>query len=140
MKSAISTLAFSALTLFGSVAYAQSATLVQDIDRPTAQNMVAANCTKTSVTLCSVYTVPAGKNLHLTQVSFKATGKSTTPASISLWGGGALYYEVNNANTSSETDVSAMVDVYVPAGTTISISNYYPLSWAFSIFGTLSDQ
>ncbi len=139
MKAALTSLAFSVLALCGGTANAQlRGALVQDVERPTAQTIVSAHCAYNNVTTCPVYTVPAGKILHVTQLGYYITNSGGF-LQFAMSNFTSLFYPIANGNLLG----SSQVDLYVPAGVTVVANTPAgpgTTSIDVSLFGTLSDQ
>jgi hypothetical protein len=139
MKSTLATLALFTLALFGGAAQAQTrAALVQDIQRPTAANIVNVHCNLANVTACPLYTVPTGKILHVTQLAYVVNGnvgyfQIGTDNFTSLWFAVPNKTDFNFATTE--------VNLYLPAGSQVIART--PTAAAYmdvTVYGTLSDQ
>ncbi len=142
MKSALTTLVLSALVLCGGIAQAQTrAALVQDVERPTAANIVNAHCVA-SARSCVLYTVPAGKILHLTQLGYAVegyNGLSVLQISTNDSGSGtSLWYSLPNIGDYNFG--APPVDLYMPAGVAITARTQAATVIDVSLYGTLSDQ
>lgn len=136
MKTAIASLALVAAAFAMPSAYAQKAAMVQDVQRPTAQSIVSAHCAQGNTLTCAVYTVPAGKILHVTQLASLVKDANGSVFSWKFAGFTSLFHVVSGGyETRSE-----MVNLYVPAGTTISVTISSVAALDISLFGTLSDQ
>ena len=138
MKSTIATLALSALA-FGaataSAAAAAAVTVTRDSERPTAATIVSAHCAVAALT-CNVYTVPAGKILHLTEVGFLVKDGAGQVVHFGLAGFTSLYYMVG----SSYYAVTDHVDTYLPPGATVTFDVSGASAIDVSVWGALSDQ
>jgi hypothetical protein len=144
MKSALTTLALSALALCGGAAHAQTtrAALVQDVERPTAANIVTAHCVLSYVTACPLYTVPTGKILHVTQLGYAVVGYdgiSILQISTSYNGNWpSLWYSLPNKGAYNFG--ASQVDLYMPAGAQITAITQAATVIDVSLYGVLSDQ
>ena len=138
MKSIFTSLAIAVACFIAPAAHAQRVTQTIDVERPTAQNIVSAHCVATPATACTVYTVPAGKILHVTQLGHFILG---SPGGLLVWGLNnftSLIYAMPSGNLIG-TD---KVDLYLPPGfvVTVKLSNVAPAGMDLSLFGVLSDQ
>lgn len=137
MKTFISSLALVAAAFAMPSAHAQKAAMVQDVERPTAQSIVSAHCAQGNTLTCSVYTVPAGKILHVTQLGSLVKDANGSVFAWHFAGFTSLFHVVSGGYETR----SDMVDLYVPAGTVINVSSSVSSSFLdISLFGTLSDQ
>jgi hypothetical protein len=136
----IATLLLAAAATVAAPAQAQTkAALVQDAQRPTAQSIVSAHCAVAGLT-CAVYTVPSGKILHVTQLGYLIANNNGSFIQWAFSGFTSLLYPA----TSGYTMGTDHVDLWMPAGSTITVnshggSNPTP-SLDLSLFGTLTDQ
>ncbi len=139
MKAILTSLAFSVLALCGGVASAQTqATPVEDVERPTAQNIVSAHCAQNRAVTCSMYTVPAGKILHVTQLGYIVSSSGGT-LQFAMGNFASLWIPTVNGGVTG----TSQVNLYVPAGVTVvaNATNAPGTTYMdISLFGTLSDQ
>jgi hypothetical protein len=136
MTTTIATLALSALALAAATTNASAAvTVTRDSERPTAATIVSAHCAVAAVN-CSVYTVPAGKILHLTEVSFLVQGGTGQAARFKLDGFTTLRYAIG----SDYYTLADRVDLYLPAGASVFFEVTGGTWVDISVWGALSDQ
>ncbi len=136
MKPTLSALALSTLALCGA-AHAQTtrAALVQDVERPSAANIVNVHCLVSSSIACPLYAVPAGKILHVTEVSY-------------VLGGNPYYFQIGTDNytsvwypvTSGTNFVNSEVNLYLPAGSQVIARTPTAAYMDVTVYGVLADQ
>jgi len=146
MRTLLTTLSLAAAALLSGHAHAQApkAALVQDVERPNGKTIVSARIATGGCLACAVYTVPAGKILHVTQLSFNIQGYKVNLLEWSFGTFANLPYVFSPNERTIKTD---KVDFYVPAGRTLTIfmdeaGAVAPpnLFVEASMFGTLSDE